>query len=296
MVRRQSPVACCTRVGFHPQRTTDNGRDRLLARKPAKTTAFFHRSRSTAIAVFARAPRSGRAKTRLIPLLGPRGAAEFQAALTVDALRKIDASPSRISRWLFLAGGKFPDFLPKGIRQAGGVRQGLPKQWRVEPQHGTDLGERLDDAFRNLLRHHSAAVVIGTDSPLLPKRILRTALAELRWCDAVLGPCPDGGFYLIGLRNLLSGLFRDVRWGTPWAFRDMLRTLIQRGLSCAILEPYPDVDRPTDFRALARHLVEHPGARRLAPSVWKYTKPLMAGLVKGPGAGSSLRIGTLRVL
>ena len=268
----------------------------MLARKPAKTIASFHRSRSTAIAVFARAPRPGRAKTRLIPLLGPRGAAEFQAALTADALRKVDALPSGISRWLFLAGGKFPGFPSKGARQAGGVRHGVPKQWRLDRQRGADLGERLDDAFRNLLRHHSAAVVIGTDSPLLPKGILRTALAELRWCDAVLGPCPDGGFYLIGLRNLLSGVFRHVRWGTPWAFRDMLRTLMQRGLSCAILEQYADVDRPADFHALARHLAEHPAVRRLAPGVWKYTKPLIAGLVKGPGAWPSLGIGTLRAL
>ncbi len=268
----------------------------MLARKPAKTIAPSYRSRSTAIGVFARAPRPGRAKTRLIPLLGPRGAAEFQAALTADALRKVDALPSGISRWFFLAGGKFPDFLLGGARQPVGVRHGVPKQWRFEPQRGADLGERLDDAFRNLLRHHSAAVVIGTDSPLLPKRILRTALAELRWCDAVLGPCPDGGFYLIGLRCFVPGVFGGIRWGTAWAFRDMLSRLVQKGLACAILEPHPDVDRPADFRALARHLADHPAARRLAPSVWKYTQPLIAGLVKGPGAWPSLGIGTLRAL
>jgi glycosyltransferase A (GT-A) superfamily protein (DUF2064 family) len=70
-------------------------------------------------------------------------------------------------------------------------------------------------------------VVIGTDSPLLPPRFLREALAELQACDAVLGPCPDGGYYLIGSRRLDASTFCGIRWSTPHAFESpTLRVLV----------------------------------------------------------------------
>lgn len=124
-------------------------------------------------------------------------------------------------------------------------------------------------------------VVIGTDSPLLTPRILRLALDELRVCDAVLGPCPDGGYYLIGLRaradqNMRAlgrrGVFARVRWGSAFAFRDTLRNLVRSGLSCSVLEPLGDVDRPPDWRRLARELARSPVARRLAPATWLFVK------------------------
>jgi hypothetical protein len=152
-------------------------------------------------------------------------------------------------------------------------------------QRGRDLGERLEHAFRLLLGRHSAAVVIGADSPTLAPLVLKAALRELRVCAAVLGPCPDGGFYLIALRRAeakqIPGLFRGVRWGSAFAFRDMLGNLLQRALACSILESYADVDRPEDFRRLARELVRSRAARRGAPAVWAFAK--------GDGAGRKPR-------
>jgi hypothetical protein len=115
-------------------------------------------------------------------------------------------------------------------------------------------------------------VVIGTDSPLLPPRVLREALRELRVCDAVLGPCPDGGYYLVGLRRLTRGLLRGVRWGRASAFRDTLRNLLAVGYSCSILEPCSDVDVPRDVRWLEGQLASSKASRRLAPSSWRFLK------------------------
>jgi rSAM/selenodomain-associated transferase 1 len=215
------------------------------------------------VAIFARAPWPGRAKTRLIPLLGSRGAAELQAALIADSIRKVNALAGRASRYFFLAGRRFP-------------AAARPSAYRLVRQRGRDLGKRLEYAFLLLLGGHAAAVIIGTDSPTLEPRVLRTALRELRVCAAVLGPCPDGGFYLIALRrpeaDEIPGLFRAVRWGTAFAFRDMLGNLLRRGLACSILESCADVDRPEDFRRLVRGLVRSRVARRAAPTVWRYVK------------------------
>lgn len=214
-------------------------------------------SRRSAIAIFSRAPSRGKAKTRLIPLLGPSGAARFHAALISDAMRKADSLPPHVSRYFFLAGNRLPGSFSLS-------------DYTLERQRGRNLGDRLTWAFRELLRRHSGAVVFGTDSPLLPARVLSEAFRELRICDGVLGRCPDGGFYLIGLRRLSRGIFRGVRWGTSFAFRDTLLNLLRRGFCCSILETFEDVDRPEDVRRLARELVGSRAARRLAPSAWGF--------------------------
>jgi uncharacterized protein len=145
------------------------------------------RKDSAAVAIFARAPEPGKAKTRLWPLLGREGAAAFQAALMSDAVRKV-ASVGSIARYLFiLANG------PLGFT-FGGQGQAGTHGYTLVRQQGTDLGERLQRAFCRMLGRHPHALVIGTDSPQLSPRGLRRALDELLWCDAVLGPCPDGGY------------------------------------------------------------------------------------------------------
>ena len=229
--------------------------------KPAHRTIphYPRQDRPHAAAIFARAPSPGHSKTRLIPLLGARGAADFQAALLADAVRKIGTLTGPISRYIFISGRNFPiasAFADFGLQQ----------------QRGRNLGDRLGRAFRQLLQRHSAAIVIGTDSPLLPSGILRQAARELRLCDAVLGPCPDGGYYLIGLRRMSPGLFREVRWGTPHAFRDTLANMLGRSFSCSILEPAADIDRPEDFRRLKSEMVNNPAARRSAPAVWRFIR------------------------
>jgi glycosyltransferase A (GT-A) superfamily protein (DUF2064 family) len=114
-------------------------------------------------------------------------------------------------------------------------------------QQGEGLGERLQHALLALLRPDSRAVITGTGSPELGSRVFRRAVEELRWCEAVLGLCPDGGYCLIGLRTgvpplLRQGLLRGDRWGSRWALRDTMANLLRAGLSCSLLESAEDVD------------------------------------------------------
>lgn len=223
---------------------------RVFARRPATIPA---------LAVFARSPEPGKAKTRLSPLLGPRGAAEFHAALVSDTLQKVNALGESVARYFFGEPG-------------GRLVSSSLTDYRRRLQRGADLGERLERSFKLLLGRHHRAVIIGSDSPALSERAIRQALGELLRSDAVLGPCPDGGFYLIGLRRLEAGLFTSVRWGTATAFEDMRGNLTSRDFSCTILKPFADVDRPEDVEQLKKDLIQSPAARRLAPSTWSFLK------------------------
>jgi len=213
--------------------------------------------RATAVAIFARAVRPGKTKTRLIPTFGPRGAAQFHQALVSDALRKVAGLAGRAECYVFTAGGALQETTVPGV-------------FKHRRQRGRDLAQRLSRAFAELLRRHSRAVIIGTDSPTLAPAVLRLALDELRTMDAVLGPCPDGGYYLIGLRRTVLGVFDGVRLETEFAFRDTLSSLLAHGLSCSVLEPCPDIDRPGDLAALEKFLRKNPAARRLAPHTWRF--------------------------
>jgi uncharacterized protein len=209
------------------------------------------------VAVFARAVVKGKTKTRLIPALGPDGAAEFHQALVSDTLRKVAKLRGNSARYVFTAGGSLP-------------REIVPPGLECRRQLGGDLAQRLQRAFTQLLRQHSRVIVMGTDSPGLAPATLRLGLDELRTTDAVLGPCPDGGYYLVGLRRISPGLFSGVRMGTEFAFEDTLRSLLQHGLSCSVLELCPDVDLPQDLAALKKSLTKNPAARRLAPQTWRF--------------------------
>ncbi|MGE5325446.1 MAG: TIGR04282 family arsenosugar biosynthesis glycosyltransferase [Deltaproteobacteria bacterium] len=139
-----------------------------------------------------------------------------------------------------------------------------------------DLGERLETAFKVLLKNHTRAVVIGTDSPLLSRRAILIALEELRASDAVLGPCADGGFYLIGLRRSAPGLFDNMRWGSEWAFEDMRNKVQENGISCRVLASIEDVDRPEDVERLKDVFLSSAMARRQSPSTWRFIDEFFA--------------------
>jgi len=214
-----------------------------------------------ALAIFARHP-FGRVKTRLIPTLGVEGARALHIACLQSTARLAASLPSTVDSWLFLTSAN----LSHAERAAR--RLALPRRLRIRVQGRGDLGARLRRAFGRLwTAGYGRVVVIGSDSPTLPRRRLLQALAALRRADAVLGPARDGGFYLIGLRKAAghnARLFRGVHWGTPRAFGQTLAQLRRADLRVQLLRADSDVDRPEDLRSLKR-AVRPSRQRHLAP-------------------------------
>ena len=213
------------------------------------------------LVIFARHPFAG-VKTRLIPTLGVEGARALHIACLQSTARLAASLPSTVDTWLFLTSAT--------RAQAGRAarRLALPHRLRVGVQGRGDLGARLRRAFGRLwAENHGRVVVIGSDSPTLPRRRLLQALAALQRADAVLGPARDGGYYLIGLRRIKgrrARLFRGIDWGTRRAFRQTLRQLQRAGLRVHLLPVDSDIDRKEDLQRLKR-IVRNSRQRRLAP-------------------------------
>ena len=227
-----------------------------------------------AVIAFARAPVAGRAKTRLIPALGPEGAAELYRCFLLDTLERLREQPAGI----VIAVADPDDIVPLSK-----VINSLDLSAELVVQTGAALGERLCNAVRYAFsRGHSAAVVIGTDSPDLPPGLIRRALDLVVSHDLVLGPCSDGGYYLIGLRAVIPSLFRDIAWSSETVLSATVERATQLGLVIALLDPWCDVDTPADLLLLRERLTRQvlAGGRIPCPRTWD----CLCDLPEGEGA------------
>ncbi len=189
------------------------------------------------ILVFAKAPVAGRAKTRLIPVLGPEGAARLQAALLEDALRRARAAgPAELQLW-----GTGDD--PEGQLPAAAARYGA----RLHEQCAGDLGVRMQDALARATADGAPALILGTDAPCLTPASIEQAGDSLTRHDAVLVPALDGGYVLLGLRRAPASLFTGIDWGTDRVLAATRARL--RALDWQVDERAAawDVDRPEDL-------------------------------------------------
>ncbi len=197
--------------------------------------------------VFAKAPRAGEVKTRLIPLLGAEGAAALHGQLlhrTLVTATNAGLGPVELH---CAPDDNHPFFFDCGRRY--GVA--------LVPQQGSDLGTRLCHAFDEALTRHSKVIIIGTDCPVLTTQHLRntqTVLAEGN--DAVLIPAEDGGYVLIGLARCDARLFDGIAWGSDAVLAATRERLKALGWRWRELDTLWDIDRPEDYRRWSELVIE----------------------------------------
>ncbi|MBI3676993.1 MAG: TIGR04282 family arsenosugar biosynthesis glycosyltransferase [Proteobacteria bacterium] len=200
------------------------------------------------IAIFAKAPIPGYAKTRLIPRLGADGAAKLQRLLIERAIQvALSAGIGPVSLWCA------PDMDHEAF-------QTFSARYRVSlrAQTGNDLGERMCNAFR-VLAACRPAVLIGTDCVVLGVRqIVRCAEFLLSSVDAAFVPVEDGGYILVGLRRATPSIFTGIPWGTRNVMAETERRAESEDISTAKLDPLWDIDCAEDYhRALGCGALHH---------------------------------------
>jgi len=189
--------------------------------------------------IFTRYPEPGRTKTRLIPSLGPNGAAELQRRMADHILAKV----KELQRYRPMS---------VEVRYEGG-NEGLVREWLgadipLRRQGVGSLGQRMDSSFREAFQAGANRVVlVGTDIPNITDRTLMKAFVNLAYADVVLGPARDGGYYLIALKRASPHLFVDVPWGTEGVLERTRQIAHGLGLSTVLLETLDDIDRPEDL-------------------------------------------------
>jgi uncharacterized protein len=191
------------------------------------------------IAILAKAPVPGFAKTRLAPVLGVDGAARLQARLIERAVATAAAAANG-PMTLWTTGEDHPLFRRMHLRS--GIAVGR--------QPDGDLGARMLAACSAA---KSPVIVIGTDCPALTPEHLRMAADDLRGgIEVVILPVEDGGYGLIGMRQPQPALFSAMPWSTVAVMAETHRRLRQLGLAWRELTRLWDVDVPEDLERLRR--------------------------------------------
>ncbi len=191
------------------------------------------------LAILARAPVPGLAKTRLIPRLGADGAAALQKWLlrrTVATAVAADVGP--VTLWC-APDVDHPEFSACRARGQVVLRRQAPG----------DLGARMHAAVADLPAP-AGVLVVGTDCPVLTPGLLRQAAASLDQDDATVIPAEDGGYVLIGMRQPSPRVFADIDWGSGKVMAQTRERLSEIGWRWSEFTPLWDVDRDEDFRRL----------------------------------------------
>jgi uncharacterized protein len=194
---------------------------------------------STHLIVFGRYPGVGKTKTRLIPALGPAGAAALQKRLTEKTVATARQTAIRIGARLVFChdGGR-----ERQLRQWLG---GRPIHY-VSQATG-DLGRRMYLAMQRAFDGGARRVVlVGTDIPGLTAAVLEQAFTALHEKDLVLGPSIDGGYWLVGMTRI-ENIFDGIRWSRPDVLENTLTLARKKGMTPGLLDPLNDLDTPDDL-------------------------------------------------
>ena len=189
---------------------------------------------TVAVAILAKAPVPGTAKTRLIPSIGAHAAAVLQERMTertVETAMAADIGPLTLWCTPDLTHASFQDLAAR-----------LPVVLKQQPDG--DLGARMLGA---IAAGDGPTLVIGTDCPAFTAKILRAAAKALDDADVVLIPAEDGGYVLIGARAAHPRLFDGIAWGSAAVTHETRARIAALGLKAIELDPLWDVDTEADL-------------------------------------------------
>ncbi|MEI7926024.1 MAG: TIGR04282 family arsenosugar biosynthesis glycosyltransferase [Chloroflexota bacterium] len=188
-----------------------------------------------------RVPRPGVGKSRLAAGLGVADTHLLAQAFVADSARL-----ATLGQW-----GALAAFTPASEREAAAAI--LPDA-RLVPQVEGDLGARILGALGAALEDGERAVLIGSDTPDLPRALIDQAFARLDDCEVVIAPAVDGGFVLIGVRAAPPALFDGVEWSTDSVCARVVANVEALGWRVALLDVWEDVDDLASLAALERRI------------------------------------------
>lgn len=187
-----------------------------------------------ALIIFVRNPEAGKVKTRIAHASSPAFALRVYEKL-LQHTREIANAVSCIKYLFYTDSANTKDAWPNNV-------------YKKYVQYEGDLGERMKHAFQTVfVNGHSHAVIIGSDCPGLQPTHIKEAIDALDTHDIVIGPSTDGGYYLLGMKQVHEQLFRNKSWSTADVLTQTLSDLQTLNLSCHLLEALTDVDEVKDI-------------------------------------------------
>lgn len=187
--------------------------------------------------IFAREPVAGQVKTRLIPALGTQGASFLYQQLlnyTID----MSINTEFFDVILCITPESDTNYFSQ-----------MPQShyFSIAIQQGNDLGARMFNAMALALKKYKKVLLIGTDCPFLNSTDFQKALRKLSQYDMIFSPAYDGGYVLVGAKQIKKEIFSHIAWGTDQVMEQTRNSLINNTLSWCELDKKHDIDTAEDL-------------------------------------------------
>ncbi|EOQ98408.1 transferase 1, rSAM/selenodomain-associated [Leptospira wolbachii serovar Codice str. CDC] len=185
--------------------------------------------------IFAKQPKLGKVKTRLAASIGEEKTLKvYYELLAITKFVTSTIEVDRIVFWDHLMDGSSKEF------EFG---------YRNEIQETGDLGFKMEIAFQKEFQSGAKKIIIiGTDCPFLTKEILQNAFAALDHSDFVLGPALDGGYYLLGMKEFSSFVFKSIPWSTEDVLSLTINSIEKNNKTVTLLDSLCDIDDIDDLK------------------------------------------------
>ncbi|QOD12012.1 TIGR04282 family arsenosugar biosynthesis glycosyltransferase [Psychrobacter sp. 28M-43] len=194
------------------------------------------RQQDTCILLFAKYPAPNKAKTRLQPALGVDGAARMARQLLLHSIEQAVDTGFAVELCVSPAP---TDPCWQALD--------LPESLRWSTQANGDLGLRMLIASQQALQRFKKVVLIGADCPSLTTARIQTAVQQLNQHDTVMIPAADGGYVLLGFREIDDSLFSDIVWSTPSVAAVTKQRMAALDWTLTLFDPLHDIDEPKDL-------------------------------------------------
>ena len=181
--------------------------------------------------MFVRYPEAGKVKTRLAEETDNQLACSFYKLCAENTFSEI-GSLTNFDKYIFYTDEK----------DRSKIVGWTENKFFYALQEGSDLGERMYNAFEYVLKHCIKAIIIGTDIPDLSKEIIDRAGEMLEQNDIVIGPSKDGGYYLLGIKKNYKELFENIEWGSESVYNSTIRKAEMLNLGIGRLQYLQDID------------------------------------------------------
>lgn len=187
---------------------------------------------TAALIIFAKNMVKGKVKTRLAATIGDEAAMQVYQKLVAYTAGVTSRLPCH--KYVY-----FDAFIQE---------EELWKNYFKKLQQGYTLGDKMNNALQACFQNnYKSVVIIGTDCPQLTNSILSSAFNELNNYDVVLGPAADGGYYLIGMKEMHSQLFTNMQWSTANVCNETINRCKSLSLTYKLLPVLHDVDEEKDL-------------------------------------------------
>ncbi|MEL6122658.1 MAG: TIGR04282 family arsenosugar biosynthesis glycosyltransferase [Bacteroidota bacterium] len=205
----------------------------------AKSSGPTHRA---ALIIFVRKPELGKVKTRLAAAVGDAEALRIYKALLRHT--KIVTSEINADVFIYYHGSLEED-------DEWGIDSTIHRRSQAEG----GLGNKLRNAFTEVLSDYEVALVIGSDCAQLRSAHIASAINGLETYDTVIGPTLDGGYYLLGIKDLAVDLFSDMPWSTGDVLPVTISRLERNGRTYLCLDELSDIDHIKDWEMYGKSYI-----------------------------------------